>query len=306
MNKLPNLLLVLTLCITCCKEKNHNDYEMEAPFRYAENIKFNHLYVVIDDSTYKYLFDSIAFFHEFAYVSEDNIDAGDESWSGKYITGNQDYLEIFKPSSAEDTKLGNLGIGFMPNKMGIQDSLYTYWGLGTDSIHRDLKTMVISEGDTIPWFNAINIHNPDSLAIIPWVMEYTDTFMKMAGFTEEELTNEISHAEFTQKYVSTRFNISYDSAQYKRLYERVSGFSLELSQDEYNHFNKYLKTFGFEESDDVFIRPDFEIRYQLTEGSHFTLKQIDFELREAVESQSYTVNKLTFSAEGKMAQMLFH
>lgn len=298
------VIIIFGTCLAC-----HTKQEVEEPkasFEYAENIKFNHLYVVIDDSTYKYLFDSIPFFREFAYVEEADIDAGKESWSGKYISGNQDYLEIFKPGGAEGAELGDFGIAFMPNKMGTVDSLYSFLDTGADSIRRKVQTMAMGEGKTIPWFNAVAIYDPDSLAITPWVMEYTDTFMRMAGFTEEDLAREISHAEYTQRSVATRNNLPFDSANYRRLYERVTALTLELSSAEYNYFRKYLETFGFTESDSAFTRPDLVIYYQLNEGRHAILDQIDFELRKEVEEQSYAVGKIKVSATGRSASIILN
>jgi len=49
-------------------------------FGFRKNIKFNHLYVVIDDSTYKYLFDSLKFLTNFGRTREETINAGSDSW----------------------------------------------------------------------------------------------------------------------------------------------------------------------------------------------------------------------------------
>lgn len=304
MKSISILLTAVFLCMAC--EPSKKIEVPKAPFKYAYNIKFNHLYVVIDDSTYKYLFDSIPFFQQFAYVREANVDAGEESWSGKYISGNQDYLEIFKPGGAENTELGDFGIGFMPNLLGTVDSLYDYWKPSSDSIWKDLRNMVIGPGDTIPWFNAVAIHDPDSLAITPWVMEYTDTFMQMAGFTEEDLKREINHAEYSQRGFATRSNIPYDSADYRKLYEKVTALSVTLSKAEYNYFKKYLSDFGFQESESGFSRPDLTINYQLNDADHFILNQIEFELKKEVENQSYAFGSVVFEAQGRKASLLFN
>src|ERR1700712_1297419 len=75
--------------------------EIKNNSRFRQNIKFNHLYVVIDDSTYKYIFDSLQFLKVFAKTSEKNVNAGSDFWTGKYLFGMSNYLEIFKPGGAK-------------------------------------------------------------------------------------------------------------------------------------------------------------------------------------------------------------
>jgi hypothetical protein len=300
------ILVAVSIIGMAFMQQSNTDVDTEnETFAYADNIKFNHLFVVIDDSTYKYLFDSVPFFQEFAYFSESDVDAVDESWSGKYIYGNQDYLEIFKPGGADGAELGDFGIGFMPNKKGLLDSLHAHLIAGSDSIETGERTMAIDDENTVSWFDVVHFHDPDSLAISLWAMEYSTTFMQMAGFTEEDLKREISQAEISQKSFATQNSIPLDSVQYERLYERVTALSLNLSEDEYHHLSKYLNTFGFEEAGGSFKRPDLTIKYQLSEAEHSILAQIDFELRREVESQSYTVHNLTLSAGGKRARMVF-
>lgn len=296
----------LVLLASSGKKLNEEEKESE-PFAYAENIKFNHLFVVIDDSTYAHLFDSIPFFRQFAYTNEGGVDTGEESWNGKYIFGNQDYLEIFRPGGAENTELGDFGIGFMPNKLGVVDSLYDHWvEMSTDSIMKKQQTMVISVDDTIPWFNATAFDDPDSLRIAPWVMEYTETVMHMSGFNDEDLKREISHAEYSQQRFATKNNIPYDSAAYERLYEKVSALDLTLNKKELSLLRKYLETFNFEENDGAFTRADFEITYTPSDIEHRILNQISFELRESVPEQVYSTGKVSLSVKDNVAEMSFH
>ncbi len=297
------ILTIVAACFACTPEQAP---EQAPSFNYAKNLKFNHLYVVIDEVTYTSLFDSIPFFRELAYVREANVDAGEESWTGKYISGNQDYLEIFKPGGAENTKAGDLGIAFMPNLLGTTDSLYNYWKkTRTDSIRKGTRNRVIGPDQSIPWFNAVTIHDRDSLRFTSWVMEYTDTFMKMAGFTEEDLTREISHAEYSQRGFATRQNISYDSARYMKLYERVTSLSLSLSSNELDYFRPYLTASGFEEMGQSFTRADFQINYEKAEGPHQRLRQIELELLADQEPQVYSHGNLTLQVAGKKATIRF-
>ncbi len=110
-----SLIIALNAC-------NHND-EQSNNSEFRQNIQFNHLFVMIDDSTYKYLFDSLKLSGPFAKTKEETVNAGNESWTGKYVYGLGNYLEFFKPGSIKESKVGELGMGFMTNKFGTIDSL---------------------------------------------------------------------------------------------------------------------------------------------------------------------------------------
>ena len=92
-----------------------------------KNIMFNHLFVVIDDSTYRYLFNSPALPENFAAVKEQTTEGGIATWTGKYFSGVSNYLEFFKAGGNTNGKLGDLGLGFTTNKLGTLDSLQHYW-----------------------------------------------------------------------------------------------------------------------------------------------------------------------------------
>jgi hypothetical protein len=83
--------IALLLLTSCTKEKNRtNEY-----LNFEKHIKFNHLFVVVDDLTYQYLSDSIDAIKAFSSFSETNTKTDTESWSGKYLLGKNHYLEIF-------------------------------------------------------------------------------------------------------------------------------------------------------------------------------------------------------------------
>ena len=115
-----SMILIIMFGAFNGKSQNIN----KAGFR--KNIKFNHLFVVIDDSTYKYLFDSLKLPKNFAGISEQATDAGSASWTGKYLFGISNYLEFFKPGGIKESKSGDFGLGFTTNKSGTIDSLQNY------------------------------------------------------------------------------------------------------------------------------------------------------------------------------------
>ena len=270
---------------------------------FMKNIKFNHLYVVIDDTTYKYLFDSLRFFDDFSINSEDSISAGDESWTGKYLMGKHNYLEIFKPNGYEGAKMGDLGLGFMTNKIGTLDSLYSCWKANLDSVTIENKDFVNEIGDRTSWFRSISIPNTDSLQIDPWLMENTREHMISSGFTNNDLLSKIEFYDYMKIKTANHYGISPDSIIYNKLFDKVTSLHLTLSEKELNYLKQYLDDFGFTEKNGIFSKEDFEIKYSISESRHFILNQIDFSLLDSLESEKYSFSNLDLLVNGEKASL---
>jgi len=80
----------------------------------TENLKFNHLYVVVDSLTFNAILDQDELFNEFA-----NIDAGlpgfrkaDTDATILYFRGKNTYVEIMAPKNKFNTPFGSIGLGF--------------------------------------------------------------------------------------------------------------------------------------------------------------------------------------------------
>jgi hypothetical protein len=271
---------------------------------FRKNIKFNHLFIVIDDSTYKYLIDSLKFPQNFAKISEDTMNAGTASWTGKYINGISNYLEIFKPGSAQGTVLGDFGLGFSTNKFGTIDSLQNYWTKTLDSVH--IENMVITDnGKTSPWFKSVSIPNVDLLKISAWVMENSREEMNYAGFTEHDLSGEIEYSDYAKHLHAKLKNIPVDSFKDNRLFNKVTSLDISLSGKELSYLRKFLLDIGFTEKNNSFSKEDFIITYSLTKSDHFLLKEIEFSLLTKIPKEKYSFRKIEMTVDGDKAKMKF-
>lgn len=271
---------------------------------FRKNIKFNHLYVVIDDSTYKYLFDSLKFLKIFAKTSEQTVNAGSDSWTGKYVHGINNYLEIFKPSGAKGTKLGDFGIGFMTNKFATIDSLQNYWTKKLDSVH--IENMVTTDsGKTTPWYKSISIPNVDSLKVSAWVMENAKEEMNYAGFTENDLSGEIEYSEYAKQITAKLRNVPVDSVKYDKLFDKITSLHISLSNKELSYLKHFLIDIGFTEKNNSFSKEGFRITYSLTESAHFLLKEIGFSLLKKIPKAKYSFRKIDMIVDGDKAAMKF-
>ena len=296
-----NISLILIIIFGACNKKSGDTNNIG----FRKNIKFNHLFIVIDDSTYKYLIDSLKFPENFAKISEKTMNAGSETWTGKYINGISNYLEIFKPGGAQGTKLGDLGLGFITNKLGTIDSLQNYWKKTLDSVHTE--NMVITDsGKTSPWFKSVSIPNVDSLRISAWVMENSREEMNFAGFTENDLTGEIEYSDYLKHVKAKLHNIPVDSVKNDRLFDKVTSLDISLSDRELSYLKKFLLNIGFAEKDNSFSNENFKITYSLSKSAHFLLKEIGFLLLKKIPKQKYSFRKIEMTVDGDKANMKFN
>ena len=295
-----SISIILIVMFGACNKKSRDTGNIG----FRKNIKFNHLFIVIDDSTYKYLLDSLKFPENFAKTKEDTINGGTTSWTGKYIYGISNYLEIFRPGGAEGTKLGDFGLGFITDKFGTIDSLQNYWRKTLDSIH--IENMVITDnGKTHPWFKSVSIPDVDSLKISAWVMEYSREEMNFVGFTEKDLLGEIEFSEYAKHVRAKLQNIPVDSVKKDWLFNRVTSLDISLSVKELSYLKKFLLDIGFTEENNSFSKENFIITYSLTKSEHFLLKEIGFSLLKKVPKEKYSFRKIEMTVDGDKGEIKF-
>ena len=299
-------LCYLFVCLFSCSINSDNSTKEHPKFALSNNIKFNHLYIVIDSTTHKYLFDSIPFLDQLANTKENLIETGEQSWSGKYITGKQHYLEIFKPGGVDNIEFGAFGMAFMTNRIGTIDRLQKFWEVNLDTIAMQTRKVTLSETETIPWFKFLEIPNKDSLSINSWVMENSQEIMILDGFEEEDLNRTIEYSEYVQRSKATQKGISYGKAEYDKPFESIASILLTLSDAELDYIEKYLQSLGFKKSRGKFEREDFEIFYKIDNTEHFVLNEITFRLRDSLESREYVFKNLNLKTEGRTGRMTFN
>ena len=279
----------------------NNDSTCDSEFR--KNIRFNHLSIVIDDSTYNYLFDSLNFLKSFAKTKEQTTDAGSASWTGKYLFGINNYIEIFKAGGAQGVKLGDLGLGFITNKYLTIDSIHNFWSKTLDSVHEE-KTTTSDDGTISPWFTSVSIPKVDSLKISAWVFENSKEEMKYAGFSDDDLLREIDFSEYNKHITAKLRNVSLDSVKYDKLFDKITSLQISLSGTELVYLKKFLTDIGFTEKDNSFVKKDFTIVYSLNNSQHFLLKNIHFLLLKKMTKEKYSYKKIDMIVDGNEATMI--
>jgi hypothetical protein len=271
---------------------------------FKDNIEFNHLFVVIDDTTYAHLFDSLAGIDEFSRNNESNVNAGDESWSGKYLFGKENYLEIFKQDGFKDAQVGDFGIAFMSTKLGTLDSLSKEWKVSQDTFSITDRVYMQNE-QRQPWFQAISVPDPDSLKLDVWMMENSKQEMLGAGFTESDLSREIKFSEYVTRRRAKYLKVSPESLTYDKLMDRVTSISITVSPAELAYLQQHLLGFGFAQKGNVFSKGQFKIEYETSETDHFILNQIEFSLVKSVPAKTSVFRNVELTLRGTQGFLKF-
>jgi hypothetical protein len=291
---------ILIIALSACTQKS--DHPNQSGFR--ENIQFNHLFVVVDDSTYKYLFDSLKLLEPFAKIREETVNTANESWTAKYIYGLSNYLEVFKPGSIKGSKAGELGLGFITNKFGTIDSLKKYWATTLDSVHLENKT-ITDGGKITPWYTSVSIPKKGPLKLSAWVFENAKEEMKYAGFTETDLTRKIGYAEYYRHLRAKFQKVPIDSIKNDRLFDKVISLNIRLPEKEFSYLKRFLLDIGFTEKGYSFSKEEFTINYSLNQSERFLLKGIDFSLSKKVPFKKYSTKTMELVMDGNGAKMTF-
>jgi len=295
---------LLIILFVGCKSFNKDEQTHVVKKDFQKNIRFNHLFVVIDDSTYNYLFDSLKILDGFSFNSEQTIESGEESWTGKYLIGKHHYLEIFNPEGYEKAKFGEIGLGFMTDKSGTLDSIRHQWERTKDSVSFTNEEMIL-EGQSYPWAYFLSIPNLDSSRVIAFLMENQKEEMMRVGFSEEDLQQVISWAEYVDHSTAISEKISPDSVKFEKAFSRITDLHLTLTPNELEWLKKTLLDFGFTEDGNNLVSQDINIKYKISQNKGFILNQIDFELMDSLNQGTYRYKNLEFTINENSAHLSF-
>ncbi len=196
-------------------------------------VGLNHIYLVVDEETFKSLAASEFLKNEFCGFEQRTTTAGDgRSWTGIYLYGTKTYLEFLPP--AKDRKVGQCGIALGVDQPGsilrVLDRLATI----PDARSAVMLTTRERKGDKIPWFYRAGVRwqEPETV-LFAWLMEYhPDYLRKWYPDTRPEDAG-VSRA----KNLARLYNAD-------RLFKEVAGMTVALPDQECKRFLQVLKALG--------------------------------------------------------------
>ena len=208
-----------------------------------QSIDFNHIYFVVDDATYDHLFDD-PFIKDSLFLAHESTSSGEDgSWTGKYLMGKHDYLELFKRSSFEGAQVGVLGIGFLLTAPADLEELQSDWQLISDApiIIQNFITEQQGKKDTI-WNEIMDQRDSieDGRGAALFVLSYHIPELRRMGFSDQKIGDRISSEDLYDMLTARR--------KYSKAFDRITKIYLTLTPAEYSRHTKALELFGYTRS----------------------------------------------------------
>ncbi|MEP6512571.1 MAG: DUF5829 family protein [Parafilimonas sp.] len=262
---------LLTLLITI--------FTLNANNQTPPKLHFNHIYFVLDSADLAAIQHSDFIKNKLTAFSirTTTADSGD-TWTGSYMYGIDNYLELFDSSGAGES-LGIAGIGFSVDRLGEINKL--------DSIlKKKYQTNIgIRErkfGDKmVPWFTNLYIDDSsffNSTNIYFWVMEYRPEYF------------EYNHWAYSNNNFTRRTYLKeYDAERKNKLLRRFTGITLKTTKQEQEYLTNFLSLCDYKKTDaNTLISPDnFSFHFaERNQDDRYSIESIEFETSGSV---NYTI-----------------
>lgn len=266
-------------------------------------VDINHIFFCVDSVTHQNLFKHEFIAKVFANTREASSKTLTDSWTAKYLFGRDSYIEVFASDSNKKTnpqlgdKFGDVGIVFKTKKLGDIHKINRLMRTNKQDTQLTLNEYD-SSGKIIPFNYNLYISNADLQETFrPYVEERTMEFLKLRGFSEDEIKAGITQEQFAEKFRGKKF---------EKLYDNIEKIELTLTEKEFGYLAETLKYFGFTQLGYRFAIDGLEVICSIQQNRKYKLKAIHFTLLNKTDDIKIKVsNNLTFKASGTKASFQF-
>ena len=260
----------------------------------------NHVYVYLDTVTYNNLFNS-----SFLSDTVGNCEAytekiNDEEYPGKYLYGEEGYLEFFPMEETDTIPSGAVGLGFITFRTGDIWKIRNEWKkhatqtIWTDTTFDDNKGVKQSE------YYSIGIVPKDTTEDMPvwvWLMEYTPERMRSAGFSNSELKEEISWGNYWKMR---------KGEVYTKLLNGITSVKISVGSDRIDFLQELMEGFGLKKTGSGFSNKHVNIDCDIKPDPVWRIQTVTFELTQEVPYRKFIISaNLILELEGKSAVFTF-
>lgn len=197
-------------------------------------VNVNHLYAVIDSADLHALQNSDFIKNKFAALVTRTTKAGNsETWTGTYLEGLDNYLELFDVNVGEP--VGNAGIAFSVDSTGEINKLASLLSKNY-SIEMLLREKQY-DNKKVPWFSGLSIKDSvfNSLSHISfWVMEYKPEYFDYNHWEYEN--NKLTRTSYLSEYKEERRN---------KILKRFTGVTFYATNEEEQMISGFLLHCGY-------------------------------------------------------------
>lgn len=242
-------------------------------------VELNHVVVAVDEGTYAEILASSFLSTEFANGGVQTVTAGpEESWTGRYIVGENLYLEIFGPGGREGRDPGYVGLAFSTVATEDIDLVYAHLKVSAgERAYRMLRTRQV-RGEDRPWFYAVSIDPPVmSRRLGAWVMEYHPNHLEALTLPSDAAPSRSAYLRALRKARGASMPPPH------RLLADIRRLDLVLSADEHGDLETLLLAGGWTrakaQADTIHLyRPGLNLYITSSPSPKQRLHSIDFRL----------------------------
>lgn len=232
------------------------------------SLQINHAFLVLDSSDYSALTNSDFIKNEFSGFFTRSTSTNTTSWTGAYIFGDINYLEIFAPSGSEHpvgTSAFSLGADHIGDLVKTKDILAKKYRTQIEIKQRKVKDSII------PWFQALYIIDSsfsNFASISFWIMEYEKDYFLF------------NHWDTNGDSVTRKvYLLQHEEKRRNKILKRFSGIEFYATKSEVDFYSFLLLNCGFTKiSLTSFISTEgFKITFKpKLKSSKYSIKNLQF------------------------------
>jgi hypothetical protein len=275
------------------------------------SVDLNHLFIGVDSVTYENLFKDKFISESFADTREPRTKIATAEWTAKIIAGRDALLEFHSPLKKDrpffspDDQFGNLGGKY--NDLGIVFKTRVTGDI--DKVKEKLeakgqKVKAITDeiddnGKRIKWTTFLWIENLTHQGTFrPVFEEKSRELLKARGFTDSEISKEITHENWREKIRNKKHD---------KLFDKIIEVELNLNKSEFEYLAVSLKEFSFIQNGTVLSDNMCTIKANIVDSKDiFRVSKIHLSLTREVEPREILISdKLTLTINGKTAVYKF-
>lgn len=210
-------------------------------------VYFNHLYLVLKDSTYRAILGSDFLRTAFSGMERrTTYTSTGEWWSGAYYYGDQNYLEFFGASAGHwigGAQEGWAGLAFSVDEPGgalaVRQAIEE--ACGYQPGHR-LRQVQLGE-NTVNWFYLTQLAEQVSLeSFDSWVMEYHPDIFRQKGIAYT------SGSPLTRQAYLSPWNTGKHAERSKPVFNRITEITLRMAPEPAERYARILTILGYTQS----------------------------------------------------------
>lgn len=265
------------------------------------SVCLNHVYIYLDTVTYNNLFNSSFLCDTVGNYGTHAVKTTDQEYSGKYLLGDEGYLEFFLTDENDSIPSGAVGLGFITFRSGDIWKILNEWQKHTTQTIWIDTTFVDSNGIKESIYYSIGIIPKDTTEDMPvwvWLMEYTPEHMKKAGFSDSDLKEEITWGTYYRQL--------HKSNPFMKLLKGITSVKISVSSDRIDFLQEIIEGFGLKKTGSIYSNKHVNITCDIKPDPVWKIQKVTFELKQYIPYRKLIISdNLLLELEGKYAVFTF-